>query len=149
MSAEPIYIEYSEELRRALAKAKNLDMQERVREELAKEGVANVSVELAPDPTSEKGERDVFLLILAAGATAALVGGAVARVIDAVTKRKATEGVVTDLEVALDGKGNPVYDSDGNPVYNKKTKPATVPSSGKEKTSISAGKLIKIDFERG
>jgi hypothetical protein len=150
MSNEPIYISFSEEVRRQLAKA-DLSLEEigdRVREELAKDNHQS-EVVLKSDPTKVGGEdRDIFLLILAGGVAVSLVGSATARVIDAITKQKATHGEVKDLETALDGKGNPIRDASGNPVFNVRTKPATVPSSGKEKTSFGAGKWLKFDFER-
>ena len=87
MADEPIYVAYSEEVRRALAQA-DVDIAARVRDELAKEGIQG-KVELAPDPTRPANEdREVFLVILAAGVTVSLVGSAVARVIDSITGKK-------------------------------------------------------------
>ncbi len=147
MSEERIYVEYSDELRRALAKL-DVDMELLVREELAKARIQS-EVTQAPDPTKTgEEERDLFLLIIAGGAAVSLVAGAVARVIDAVTKRKVAEGEVKNLEVALDGNGNAIRDPSGNPVYNVSTKPAPVPESRPEKTSFDLVKLLKFDFER-
>jgi hypothetical protein len=144
---EPIYVTYSDELRSALAKA-DVDIAARIQEELAKQGIQG-KVQLAPDPTSPTSEdRDVFLLILAAGVAASLVGSAVARVIDAVTQHRRTEMKEENLQVALDGGGKPIRDASGNPVYNTSSQPVPVPAAGKEKTSFSAGKLLKFEFSR-
>lgn len=147
MAEEPIYVTYSEELRRAVAKA-DIDIVERVREELKKLGIDG-KVQLAPDPTNPQSEhRDVFLLILASAAAASVVGSAVARVIDAVTAGKRSTMQEINLEVALDGDGQPVRDRWGNPVYNATSKPAATPPAGKERTTFSAGKLLRFDFSR-
>jgi len=146
MNEERIYVEYSDELRSALA-ALDLDMPKLVQNELAKQNL-HVKATEAPDPTSAgNGDRDLFLLIIAVGVSASLVAGAVARVIDAATKSKATEGEVKHLQVALDGHGNAIRDKANNPVYNVSTAPAAVPESKPEKTSIDLIKL-KFDFQR-
>lgn len=89
MAEEKIYVTYSEDVRSALAKA-DVDIPGLVRAELEKEGVRG-KVEPGSDPTNPKSEdREVFLIILAAGVTASLVGSAVARVIDAVTGKKSS-----------------------------------------------------------
>lgn len=147
MAQEPVYVTYSEELRSVLAKA-DIDLAARTQEELTKQGIQG-KVQLAPDPTSPTSEdREVFLLILAVGVTASLVGSAIARVIDAVTQSRRTEMQEQDLQVVLDGKGKPVRDRSGNPVYNISSKPAPAPAAGKEQTSFSAGKLLKFSFSR-
>jgi hypothetical protein len=147
MTEQPVYVTYSEEVRSVLAKA-DLDMPKLVRDELAKEGVKG-HVKLAPDPTNAGGEeRDVFLLILAAGVTASLVGSAVARVIDAVSQRHRASMVEQDLHIALDGQGKPIRDRGGNPVYNTSSKPSPVPPPGKEQSSVVVGKLLKFSFSR-
>ena len=146
MPEEPIYVAYSEEVRRALAQA-DIDIAARVRDELAKDGVHG-RVELAPDPTSTSEDRDVVLLILAAGVTVSLVGSAVARVIDAVSQRHRSSMEEKDLQVALDGDGKVVRDRSGNPVYNASSKPVPAPVPGKEQTSFSTGKLLRFSFSR-
>ena len=146
MADEPIYVVYSEEVRRALAHA-DVDIAARVKDELAKDGVHG-RVELVPDPTSTSEDRDVVLLILAAGVTVSLVGSAVARVIDAVSQRNRASMEEKDLQVALDGDGKAIRDRSGNPVYNASSKPAPAPTPGKERTSFSAGKLLRFSFSR-
>jgi hypothetical protein len=147
MNEERIYVEYSDELRRALAKL-DVDMAQLVREELAKDNT-QVKVTQAPDPIKAGNEeRDLALLIIVSGVAVSLVAGAVARVIDAVTKRKATQGEVKNFEVALDGKGKAIRDSAGNPVYNVSAKPSLIPESRPEKTRVDLIKLLKFDFQR-
>jgi hypothetical protein len=147
LADEPVYVTYSEEVRKALAEA-DIDIAARVREELAKEGVQG-EVKLAPDPTNPESEdRDVFLLILAGGVAASLIGSAVARVIDAVTQQRRATMEETNLQVALDSKGQPIRDRHGNPVYNTSSKPGATTPAGKEQTSFSAGKLLKFVFSR-
>jgi len=145
MSNVSVYITYSEEVRRALAAA-DPDFLRLLRDELSSAGVAS-AVDWAPDPTKgDDQERDLVLLILAGAAAVTLVGGTVARVIDAITKRKAAISEERNLEVALDGRGNPIRDKAGNPVFNITTKPAPFPPSGTTKISVEAAKLLKIDF---
>lgn len=147
MDAELIYVEYSDELRNAL-KDLDPDMPRLVREELAKENI-QLEVTEALDPTGAGNEdRDVFLLIIAGGIAVSLAAGAVARVIDALTKRKATEGEITNLQVALDGNGEAIRDAGGNPVYNRSSAPAAVPESKPEKTKIKVAKILTFDFQR-
>jgi len=145
MSEERVYVEYSDELRRALAKL-NLDMPQLVREELAKDDIRGEVTE-ALDPTSAGSEdRDLFLLIIAGSVAVSMLAGAVARVIDAQTKRKATE--ITSLQVALDGNGKAIRDAAGNPVYNRSSAPAAVPESKPERTSVKVAKIVTFDFQR-
>jgi len=147
MSEERVYVEYSDELRRALAKL-NLDMPQLVREELAKDDIRGEVTE-ALDPTSAGSEdRDLFLLIIAGSVAVSMLAGAVARVIDAQTKRKATEGEITRLQVALDGNGKAIRDAAGNPVYNRSSAPAAVPESKPERTSVKVAKIVTFDFQR-
>lgn len=146
MADEPIYVTYSEEVRRALAQS-DVDIAARVRDELAGNGIQG-RVELAPDPTSTSEDRDLVLLILAAGVTVSLVGSAVARVIDAVSQRNRASMEEKDLQVALDRDGKVIRDRSGNPVYNTSSKPAPAPAPGKEQTSFSAGKLLRFSFLR-
>jgi hypothetical protein len=147
VTEEPIYVTYSEDVRQALARA-DVDLAALVRAELAKDGI-QAQVQLAPDPTADGAEdRDVFLLILAGGVAASLVGSAVARVIDAVTQRRRAAMEEKELEVALDADGRPVRDRAGNPAYNLRTKPADVAAPATEKTSFNVGKLLKFDFSR-
>jgi hypothetical protein len=147
LAEQPFYVTYSEEVRSALAK-QDIDMRGRIRDELARSGIQG-QVDLAPDPTNPDAEdRDVFLIILAAGVTASVVGSAVARVIDAVTQQKHAAMEEKDLHVALDGKKQPIRDRLGNPVYNVSSKPASSPGQGKEHTEFSAGKLLRFFFSR-
>jgi hypothetical protein len=147
LADEPVYVTYSEDVRKAIAKA-DIDIAARVREELAKEGVQG-EVKLAPDPTNPESEdRAVFLLILAGGIAVSLIGSAVARVIDAVTQHGKPTIEETNLQVALDGQGRPIRDRNGNPVYNSSSKPAAAAPPGKEETSFSAGKLLKFGYKR-
>ena len=147
MADQPVFVTYSDDLRRELAKA-DIDIAKRVREELAKEGVQG-EVTLAPDPTSTAADdRDVFLLILASGVAVSLVGSAVARVIDSVTQQRRAAMEEQDLRVARDGSGNAIVDAAGNPVYEVSTKPGATPAAGKEETSFTAGKLLRFKFSR-
>jgi hypothetical protein len=89
LAEDKIYVTYSEDVRSALAKA-DVNIPALVQAELDKQGVSG-KVQPGSDPANAKNEdREVFLIILAAGVTASLVGSAVARVIDAVTGKKSS-----------------------------------------------------------
>jgi len=137
---EPIYVTYSEEVRQALADA-DVDLPGLVAKELASADIQGKPT-WAPNPEESEGseKRDLVLLILAAGAAAPLVASAVARVIDAVTKRQ----VQLKGEQTVDVK----FGSDGKPASAKlSSKPAAVPES-KENHKLSVGKLFHYEYSR-
>lgn len=147
MSDQPIYINYSEDVRKALAAA-DVDMPQLIRDELKRENV-HAEVCLAADPTNPSNtDREVFLLILASGVAVSLVGSAVARVIDAVTKRERASMVEQEMKVAIGPDGKPLLDQGGEPLHNITSKPTAFPSSGKEETSFTAFKLLTYKFSR-
>lgn len=147
LSDQPIYVNYSDDVRKALAAA-DVDVADLIRKELKKDGIAG-KVSFAADPTSpESTDRELFLLILATGVAVSLVGSAVARVIDAITKRERASMTEEDVRVAIGADGQPLVDRHGNPLHNKTSKPVDFPPSGKEQTSFTAGKLLKFSFSR-
>jgi len=73
LSDQPIYVNYSEDVRQALAAA-DVDMPELIRDELKKDNIT-AHVSLAGDPLNpNSADREVFLLILASGVAVSLVG---------------------------------------------------------------------------
>jgi hypothetical protein len=147
LSDQPIYVNYSEDVRQALAAA-DVDMPELIRDELKKDNIT-AHVSLAGDPLNpNSADREVFLLILASGVAVSLVGSAVARVIDAVTKKERASMVEEDITVATGPDGRPLLGKDGNPLHNTTSKPTAFPSSGKEETSFTAFKLLTYKFSR-
>jgi hypothetical protein len=147
LSDQPIYINYSEDVRQALAAA-DVDMAELIRDELKKENI-DAEVSLVADPRHPNStDREVFLLILASGVAVSLVGSAVARVIDAVTKRERASMVEQEIKVATGSDGQTLLDKEGNPLHNTTSKPTAFPSPGKEETSFTAFKLLTYKFFR-
>jgi hypothetical protein len=147
LSDQPIYINYSEDVRQALAAA-DVDMPQLIRDELERENIP-AEVSLATDPINPTNtDREVFLVILASGVAVSLIGSAVARVIDAVTKRERAAMVEQEIKVATGPDGKPLLDMGGKPLHNTTSKPIAFPSSGKEETSFTAFKLLTYKFSR-
>jgi len=147
LSDQPIYVNYSDDVRQALAAA-DVDVADLIRKELKKDGIAG-KVSFAADPTNpDNTDREIFLLILASGVAVSLIGSTVARVIDAITKRERASMTEQDIRVAVGADGQPLVDKDGKPLHNATSKPVDFPPSGKEQTSFTAGKLLKFSFSR-
>ena len=147
MSDQPIYVNYAEDVRQALAAA-DVDMPELIHDELKKNNIT-AKVSLAGDPLNpNSADREVFLLILASGVAVSLVGSAVARVIDAVTKKERALMVEEEITVATGPDGRPLLGKDGDPLHNTASKQTAFPPSGKEETSFTAFKLLTYKFSR-
>src|SRR5260370_41722998 len=116
MSSEPIYVKFSEETRDLLSQSQ-IDLQREIQTTLKGKGF-DVAIKWEADPlASGPKERDVVLVILAAGVTATLVGTAVSKIIDSISKGKHATMIEQQIRPALDGKGQPIRAEDGNPVF--------------------------------
>jgi hypothetical protein len=142
MPSLPIYLDLSDNVRRIFA-SRSVDLQD----ELRKRGI-----EAAPRGISLKGRpkvRDPYLVILAVGVTASLVGGAVSRIVSAISSYKHTQMKERDLHVALDGTGAAIIDNEGDPVYELIEKPVGAPQPEVSTTKLIAGKLLTFDVSTG
>ncbi len=150
MSADPIYVKVSEEVRQLLVQNK-VDLERGIRTALKDKGF-DVTPQWEPDPLAAgQQKRDVILVILAAGVTATLVGTAVSKIIDAISKGKHATMTERQIRPALDGKGQPIRDRDGNPVFESNEKPGAPPPIGEtSRTQVSVGgKLLQFDLSSG
>jgi len=149
MSAEPIYVKFSEEVRRLLV-GSDIDLQRGVQTALRENGL-DATIKWEPDPlASGSQKRDVVLVILAAGLTATLVGTAVSKIIDSISRGKHATMTERQLRPALDGKGQPIRDRDGNPVFESTEKPgASAPGGETGRTKVTAGKLLEFELATG
>jgi hypothetical protein len=142
MPPQPIYIELSDDVRRLLA-SKKIDLQTKLKKQGINSELQGLSLEGRPRV------RDPFLVILAAGVTTSLVGGAISRIIAAVAGSQHAQMKERDVHVALDGKGVAIIDNEGNPVYNLAEKPSPLPSQDISATRLIAGKLLTFDTTTG
>jgi hypothetical protein len=142
LSAQPIYIELSDKLRRRLA-SKKINLQAGLQKQGIDAELRGLSIEGRPQA------RDPYLTILAVGVTVSFLGGAVARVISAIAGYKRTQMKEHDLQVALDGKGQAIVDNSGNPVYNLADKAAELPPPEVGAAKLVAGKLLSFDVSTG
>ena len=140
--AEPIYIELSSNARRLLA-SKKLDL----KTELKKQGIETQLRVLSLKDRPQT--RDPYLVVLAAGVTASLVGGAVSRIISAISGYRQAQLKARDLHVAMDGNGAAITDNDGNPVYNLDEKPTPLAPPEVSTTKLIAGKVLTFDLSTG
>ena len=136
----PIYVTYSEEVRQALADA-DVNLPELVAQELASQGIQG-QPSWASNPEEPEGseKRELVLLILAAAAAAPLVASAVARVIDAVTKRQ----VQLKGEQSVDVK----YDGQGRPVSARVSSKPVIEADGKEQHKLDVAKVFHYEYSR-
>jgi hypothetical protein len=148
MAEQRIYLKFSDELNTLLRKA-NVDVEGKLRAELKKEGI-DVRTTWAAVPVGGEKNRDVVLLILAAGLTATLVSTAVARLITAVAGAKQAAMKEVHLTPALDGKGKPIRDSNGEPVYQLDEKPGSQTlNQPVSTTKVSLGKILEFELSTG
>lgn len=142
MSTTPVYIELSDDIRKLLV-SKRIDLQT----ELRKKGIA---VELRGlSLTGRRKTREPFLLILSAGVAVSLVGGAVSRIISAVSGHKHSQMKERELRPALDGNGEAIRDKEGDPVYALTEKPVEASPAEVSTTKLIAGKLLTFDMSTG
>jgi hypothetical protein len=147
MSESEIYVDFSPEILSVL-REQRVDLEAKLKEELSRRGV-NATTAWAPNPTSKEEDKEVVLLILAIGATAAMVGSAAKAVIDAISRGRHAAIKERTLTPALDGHGNPIRDVHGNPVYTTTEKAGTPPpSQGSDRFKIGA-KWLGIEFATG
>jgi hypothetical protein len=142
LSSGPIYVELSERLRRVLASNK-IDLQAKLREKDIHTELRGLSL------AGQRQLRDPYLTILSAGVTAALVGGAISRIIAAVSGFKHSQMTERELHAAVDGNGHAIIDKGGNPVYNLAEKPSPLAPPDVSTTSLVAGKLLSFDMTTG
>lgn len=142
MSAQVTYIELSDDLRRLLA-SKKIDLQA----ELQQQGINTElhGLSLAGRPQV----REPFLIILAAGVTASLVGGAISRVIAAVSGYRRAQMTERELHIARDAKGDAIIDNSGDPVYNLVERPGLLPPAEVTDTRLVAGKVLSFGISTG
>jgi hypothetical protein len=93
--------------------------------------------------------RDPYLTILSAGVTAALVGGAISRIIAAISGLNHSQMTERELQAAVDGNGHAIIDKGGNPVYNLAEKPGRLAPPEVSTTRLVAGKLLSFDVSTG
>jgi len=148
VAEERIYIKLSKPARDLLA-SKRIDLKSKVEEELRKAN-ATAKTEWVGDPTAgDVRDREVVLLILAAGAAVTLVGTAIANIMDAASRGKHSTIKKRTIRPALDGAGRPILDSDGNPVYEIKEGPGTSPpAQHSSRVSVDA-KLFEFTLASG
>jgi hypothetical protein len=142
LSSQPLYIELSIAARRLLS-SKRIDL----RTELRKQGIdAQLQgLSLAGRPKV----RDPFLIVLAAGVSVSLLGGAISRIISSVSGYKHAQMKELNLHAALDGGGEAIRDNDGNPVYELVEKPVKASPPEVSTTKLIAGKLLTFDMSVG
>lgn len=146
MSSVPIYIDLSDtEIAKAL-RQQGVALEQEIKAELRKNGVS-AQTEWRPNPLAEgPQDRELVLVILAAGVAASLVATAVAKVIKSVTGGRAP----VTKRPALDGKGKPIRDANGNPVYEEIAAPSVAaPPQESERTSLEAFKVFKFEMSSG
>jgi hypothetical protein len=142
MSSGPIYLELSDKLRQVLA-SRHVDLQTELNEAGVEAHLRGISLKGRPKA------RDPYLVILAAGVTASLVGGAVSRIVAAVSSYKHAQMKERDLRVALDGTGAAIIDKEGDPVYEVMETPVEAPAGEVSATRLIAGKLVTFDVSTG
>ncbi len=142
MSSAPIYIELSDRLRQRLAN-KKVDLQAELRQSGFHTELRGLSLAGRPQM------RDPYIAILSAGITAALVGGAISRIIAAVSGLKHSQITERELCVAVDGNGLAIIDKRGDPVYNLTERPSDLPPPEVSTTKLVAGKLLSFDMSTG
>jgi hypothetical protein len=142
LATQPIYIDLSDNLRRMLA-SNRVDLQTALKKEGIDSELQGLSLEGRP------AARDPFLIILAAGVTASLVGGAISRIVAAVSAYKHAQMKERDLHVALNRNGDAIIDNGGNPVYNLAEKPSQLAPQDISTTKLIAGKLLTFDVTTG
>ena len=143
----PIYIQLSDEVRDVLSR-RSIDLEGAVKDELLTQG-HSVDTELGPDPTSTESDRELVLIILAGAAAASLVGSAVAKIIDSVSRKKHAQYTERQLTPALDGKGKPIRDRDGNPVFSEIQKPGPAPQGEISTAEVTVGRILHFKFTSG
>lgn len=139
---QPIYIELSNDVRRLLA-SKGINLQTELKKQGIDTQLQGLSLQGRPRV------REPFFIILAAGVTASLVGGAIRGIIAAVSGYKHAQTKEHDLHVALDGKGDAIIDNQGNPVYNLVERPSPLAPPEISTTSLIAGKVLTFDISTG
>lgn len=149
MSAEPIYVKLSEDVRQLLDQ-NQVDLQRGVMTALRDQGF-DVTLKWERDPlASGEQQRDVVLVLLAAGLTATMVGTAISKIIDAIGRKKRATVTEKSFQPALDGKGQPIRDANNNPVFVSTEKLGdTMPSGETSRTKVSALKLLEFELASG
>jgi hypothetical protein len=120
MAEERFYLKFSKEMNKLIAKS-GVDIEARLGEELKKSG-RSIDLTYGRVPGS-KEDRDVVLLLLAAGLTTNLVSIAVSRVITAIAGAKQAKMKEIHLKPAVDGNGQAIRDAKGQPVFETIEKP--------------------------
>lgn len=144
MPEERFYLKFSPEMNKLIRKDK-VGIEARLRDELKKSG-HDASFTYAPVPGSKSEDRDLVLLLLAAGLTTTLISTAVSRVITAIAGAKQAQMKETYVRPALDGKGRAIVDKDGQPVFEKTEKPGL--QGLNQPTSTTKASFAKIlDFQ--
>lgn len=107
-----------------------------------------VKIAESPTPLPYAGTKSVALIILASGASAALVGAGIARVIDALTRHKDTVVTTEEYVPALDASGRPVLDAAGQPVSVLRRGTAVGPSQGtpQETMEVNLPKILTVSL---
>ena len=147
MSEEQIYIRLSTEMRNLIRKER-IDLERGIVDRLQEEGVS-FSTRWDRNPTSADSDREVVLVIVAGAAAVSLVGTAIAKVIDAVSRGRHTLIKERELIVATDSQGNAVRDRYGNPVYNVKERPGLPPQGEANRARMRVGTLLELDLAAG
>lgn len=147
MAEDQNYVKFSPEILRILQE-KDIEIDSALRAQLNETG-AVVNTRWGKDPTAvDSSDKEACLIILAAGITASLVGGAVSRIIDSAAHKQHASITVKYSRPALDGNGHPVLDVRGNPVMEWMEGPGDAPTRSTEKAEFKT-KLFEVNLSSG
>lgn len=147
MPEERVYVQFSPALRTLLSSA-DVDIETRIKSQLERQGL-NATVKYERNPTSRAEDKELILLILASGVAAGLVGQAVKVVIDSISRGRHADIKERHIVPALDGKGEPIYDSSGNPVYRYDEAPGAPPPKGEPTRAYIKTALFEVGLTEG
>jgi hypothetical protein len=126
MENERVYLDLPADIKAAL---RGVDLETALREEGIEAGVEYGPL---PGAVPKEAERELALIIIAAGVTATLIGKAIAKIIDARSHRpvtyteKVSRPVVKDGKVVMDKHGKPVMETvETTKVHEMQSQPPT------------------------
>jgi hypothetical protein len=147
MNGEKLYVTFSDDLKTILQDS-DKDIKTAIEQQLRKDGV-NAQVQLAPDPTKIKDDKElIVLIILASGVTLSLAGLAVKAVIEGIAHKDSVNQTKKELRVARNAKGDPIYKANGDPAYEAIETPVDTPPAGASEANLKAG-MIHYSLKTG
>jgi len=141
-------ITYSKEAAHRLGKA-DFDMRGLLETELKrKDPSVKINLDAIPN-ASGATDKEVVLIILAAGVTASLVLSAISRILVAQGNKERASTPETTQEPALDAKGEVIRDNVGNPAY-KVTQKQSAEAAEQERGRVKVGAdWLKFEISTG